>query len=466
MVPIGVFFVKETYLNMQNIFRVFLVFFIFFPLVLNAQEDPFEDLLTEKITNQNPVYKPVLGIGSGVFNFHGDVRNNYVNPVIGDFGYRFNVRTYLDTKRYYKLNLSFIYGEISGNQRSLTDPAENLNFRTDLVIFGAGIEYSFNQILKKKHFVLPYISFGIENIQFTPKGDIYDENKSPYFYWTDGTIRDISQVFEDTEISHILHRDYNYETDLRKMERDLGLGNYNKNTIAVPLDLGLNFKITERVSCKLGTTLHFTFSDYIDNVSSTGTSVVGKKGNDIFSYNYFILDFDLFSEPKTQIIEKYFAELDFDEVLYGDEDGDFILDAVDDCPGTPYNVAVDTLGCPLDDDKDGIPNYLDDELFSAPDAWVDDKGVTITEEEYLKRLLERSEAMSRELVKDYFETIGKGYVPKKVAEIPDKFKPLDKDSDGEISFEELLMAIDDYFDYKLEFTVEDIYELNNFFFNQ
>ena len=451
---------------MQNLFKGLLIIFIFSPFVLNAQEDPIEDLLTEKIINENPIYKPVLGIGSGVFNFYGDVQNNYINPVIGDFGYKFNVRTYLDTKRYYKLNLSFIYGEISGNQRSLSNPADNLNFKTDLVIFGANVEYSFNQIFKKNRFVLPYLSLGIENIQFTPKGDIYDINHSKYFYWTDGTIRDISQVYSDTEVSQIIYRDYNYETDLRKMERDLGYGNYNKNTMAIPLDLGLNFKISERVSCKLGTTIHFTFSDYIDNVSSTGSSVVGKKGNDIFNYNYFILDFDLFSEPKTQIIEKYFAELDFDEVLYGDDDGDFILDAVDECPGTPYNVAVDTLGCPLDDDQDGIPNYLDQEDFSAPGAWVDNDGITISEEEYLKRLLSRSEAMSRELVKDYFKTIGKGFTPRKVAELPEKFKMLDADADKEISFEELLKAIDDYFDYKLEFKVEDIYELNNFFFNQ
>ena len=34
-------------------------------------------------------------------------------------------------------------------------------------------------------------------------------------------------------------------------------------------------------------------------------------------------------------------------------------DSRDKCPGTPAGVAVDKDGCPLDSDKDGVPDYLD-----------------------------------------------------------------------------------------------------------
>src|SRR6056297_738218 len=105
------------------------LFLLFITSVLLAQdEDPVEELLNEEITIENPVYKPVIGIGSGVFNFHGDVRNNYINPVLGDFGYKFNVTTYIDSKRFYKLNIFVLIGEMSGNERSLTDSSRNLNF--------------------------------------------------------------------------------------------------------------------------------------------------------------------------------------------------------------------------------------------------------------------------------------------------------------------------------------------------
>ncbi len=50
--------------------------------------------------------------------------------------------------------------------------------------------------------------------------------------------------------------------------------------------------------------------------------------------------------------------------------------------------------------------------------------------------------------------------------IPEKFSNVDLDGDGYISFEELLQSVEQFFDGKLELTVEEIYELNNFFFSQ
>ena len=442
-----------------------LVFLFVFSLPLCAQD--VEDILNEKIQVENPVYKPVISLSSGVLSFYGDIHNNYFTPTIGDFGYRFTVTTFLDQNRFYKLNLFFLYGSLSANQQSLTDLSKNLNFRTDLTNFGITAEYDFNHLIPKSKFIHPYISAGIENIQFNPKGDLLDENGKRYYYWKDGTIRDVPYSASDLTNGEMLYRNYSYETDLRSMERKLyGLGSYSNSTFSIPVDAGLDFKISDRISCRLGTSFHFTFTDYMDNISSTGTSVKGKKGNDRFSYTYFSLQFDLFSQPKSKIVEKLFAELDFDDIMYGDEDGDFILDAVDQCPGTPAGVAVDTTGCPLDTDGDGIPDFQDKEPGTSPGAWVDDQGRTITEQQYLLTLLDRKDAMKREDIKDYFKSIGSGYVRKAVTEIPEKFRQLDKDKDGYISFDELLQCIDDYFDYKLKFTVEDIYELNNFFFEQ
>ena len=454
---------------MNRVFASLLIIFAFGFSVF-AQEDQIEDLLNEKVVNENPVYKPMIGVGSGVFSFLGDVKNNYHNPLLGDYGYKINVSTFVDAKRYLKFNLNFLYGQTSGNERSISDPTRNLNFKTDLVTFGINFEYSFNHFIQKKSLIRPYISLGIENLQFTPKGDIYtsiDDVKYEYQYWSDGSIRDIPEIMGDNSLSSVLYRDYSYETDLRQREKSLhNLGTYSKNTFALPIDLGINMRISDRVSLKLGSSLHYTFTDFIDNVSSTGTSTVGKKGNDMLLFNYFSLDFDLFSEPKTLIVEKMFAELEFDAVMFDDEDGDFILDAVDECPGTPYGIATDTLGCALDEDLDGIPDYLDKEVFSAPNAWVDNEGRTITEEDYLAKLLNRNDAMNRDELIAYLETIGKSYVKKSIEEIPEKFKNLDTDGDGYISFDELLQAIDNYFDQKLTLSVEDIYELNNFFFGQ
>ena len=432
-----------------------------------AQDEDIENLLQEEISNENPMYKPMISLGSGVFSYYGDIRNNYFTPSIGDFGYRIMVTTFLDLKKYYKLNLFFLYGKISANERSLTDLSRNLNFSTDIADFGISAEYNFEHFIPKNKFIHPYISAGIENIQFSPKADLLDEDGNMYYYWSDGTIRDLPAAANDINAGRLLYRNFTYETDLRTREKKLyGLGAYGTSTFSIPVDIGLNFKISDRVSCQLGSSLHFTLTDYLDNISSSGTSVKGKKGLDKFSYNYFAFQLDLFSQPQTQVVEKMFAELEFDSIMYDDEDGDFILDAVDECPGTPYGIATDSTGCPLDTDKDGIPDFRDKEPGTATGSWVDDNGRTITEETYLKTLLQRGDAMSREEIKNYFSTIGHGYVRKSVTEIPEKFKKLDTDGDGYISFEELLISIDNYFDYKLNFTVEDVFELNNFFFSQ
>jgi hypothetical protein len=445
---------------------IFSLVLLAIPVAVMAQED-IDSILNQKVLVENPVYKPVVAFGTGVFNFYGDVRNNFVNPVIGDFAYKVNISAFLDQKRNYKANFFFIYGQLSADQRSNTDLNENLNFRTDLVDFGINLEYGFGHIFKKWNSILPFVSVGIENIQFTAKGDLVNSSGQTYNYWSDGTIRDLAQSDPNSNLANQLYRDFAFETDLRQMEKDnYGLGKYSQNAFSLPIDAGLDFRISERVTCRLATSIHITTTDYLDNVSSEGTSYVGEKGNDFFTFSYFSLHFDLFSQPKTIIVEKMFAELEFDDVMFDDEDGDFIMDPVDDCPGTPYGTVVDSLGCPLDGDKDGIPDYLDKEPGSGPGVWVDADGKTIPEEAFLTSLMNRTDAMNRADVKAYFETIGKGYVRKAVTEIPEKFKKLDADKDGYIAFEELLQAIDSYFDFKLEFTVKDIYELNNFFFEQ
>ena len=144
-----------------------------------------------------------------------------------------------------------------------------------------------------------------------------------------------------------------------------------------------------------------------------------------------------------------------------------VQDFFDQCPFTPFGAEVNSEGCPLDDDQDGVPNFMDKELNTPIGAFINDEGVQLTEEEIIA-LCSPQEAVLREDVSYYLDRYivfsryrrGAGIV------IPDKFMPFDTDGDGIISFDELLQSIDAFFDFRTFLSKEDIYDFVEFFFNQ
>jgi hypothetical protein len=216
---------------------------------------------------------------------------------------------------------------------------------------------------------------------------------------------------------------------------------------------------------RLGASGHFTFTDLIDNVSWQGTGVKGNDMNDHFIFTYLTMHLDLFSEPSVRVEELKFAELeDFDYTMFEDEDRDGVIDASDDCPHTPSGVDVDTLGCPYDTDNDGVPDYIDREETTAKGAFADDYGVTMTEDEVIAKL-SFPDAVERKDLALYSAMLEAGN-RMTFGELPEKFHPLDSDRDSYLSFDELLKAIDDFFDYRSELNTDEVYRIINFFFAQ
>lgn len=433
-------------------------------IIAQADED-LDSLLRKEIIVENPVYKPVIGFGAGIMNFYGDVNNVFINPMVGNYTFRLNVSTFIDKERNFLGNFSLYAGALTGNERSFENPQRNLNFKSEIISFGINGEYNFGHIFKKETAVIrPFISAGVEVIVFNSKGDLIDSEGRTYYYWPDGTIRDIDEIYKNTYANNVLSRDWNYETDLR--EQNLyNLGNYNRSTFAFPVDIGIDFRVNSRVKMRLATSGHFTFTDLIDNVSWQGEGIVGDKRNDHFTFTYLTMHLDLFSDPKVRVEELMFAEIDdFDYTMFEDEDRDGVIDAADDCPGTPSGVNVDTLGCPYDNDDDGVPDYIDKEDATATGAFVDEYGVTMTEDEVIARL-DFSEAVERKDLALYYSILETGR-RMSFADLPDKFRSLDTDTDTYLSFDELLKAINDFFDYRSELNTDEVYRMINFFFAQ
>ena len=467
---------------MGNLKKIILVFAIITaglkPAHSQWTEEDIEAALLRIIEVENPVRMPVLGLGIGYFNFYGNVNDAFRSYSVGQPGYRVNVSMFLTKetkKQIVRANLVFMTGNLSGTQRFVPKEPDdnawlkNLNFKSNIYTFGVNMHYSFKPWLKGKFFE-PFISAGIETLQFDTKANFYlnGDVNMPYYYWTDGTIRDGSEITNKDD-AKIVSRDYKYETDLRKFTHE-DLGKYGQFTVAVPVDIGIDFNISYRVTLRAATSLHYAFTGFIDGKSSKANNpdFKGKKGNNMFTFSYVSLHLDLFSSRK-MILEHLLTVALEDEDLdlkYNDQDDDGVPDWWDECPDTPPGVEVDETGCPFDTDGDGVPDYLDREPNSRPGAIVDEFGVEITENTVVELL--NAEAIRRSDVATYLmmhkmqNRVRRG----ETLPIPDKFKRVDVNGDGYISFDELLKIINDFFDGNSNFTPNDIKELNDFFFEQ
>jgi hypothetical protein len=432
------------------------IFLCFASTVLAQQLDyDYETLLLqEEESTEGLAFKPILGAGMGTFSFFGDVNNYLRSPLYGLTSYRVSISRNLSKNFDFEFHGSF--GEVSGNEYNGNVNAVQ-NFKTSLFLGGVSLVYNFNHLLKRQRPIHPFIAIGAEILQFTPKGDYLDNNGNPYHYWSDGTIRDVEQGLG---VGNIINRDYKYETDLRDLDL-YNYGYYPKTSFAIPVDIGVHVTISDRVKCRIGTAVHLAMSDYIDNYKGGGTWK-----NDIVLNTYISLSFDMFSPADEIASVENFKNLKFTITDNEDSDGDGVDDFNDECPNTPQNVKVNFKGCPLDTDNDGVPDYMDKQNDTQSGSFaVGANGVKIMENHLIVMLYD-PDAVKRSEVKLYKRTTDAKQSDNEVKGIPEKFKQVDVNGDNYISHEELQEAIDAIFEMNSTLTPGDIYELQEFFFNQ
>jgi len=357
--------------------------FILFLLLVNSITANNKDSLKVEKKNSEPlefVFRPQLSMGIGMLTFYGDISSNNkgYHPTVSRIGH--SLRLINPISEYFELSFYLLFGQVSANERTVD---RNLNFNSHITTGGATLNYNFGHLLKRK-IINPYIQIGIESIEFLSKVDLKDKYGYTYHYWSDGIIRNIAENDPNAASAIEIYRDYNYESDIREENLD-GFGKYQERTFGVPIEIGANLHISDRVKLRVGTAIHFTFSDLIDGV--THESIGNRKGNDkndkmIFSQ--IAITYDLTLPKKDEEIQeieedpfKYYRE---DTI---DSDLDLIVDHADMCANTPAGLKpVDEFGCLLDGDKDGVPDYLDKELNTPDSVNVNEYGIAYTDEDY------------------------------------------------------------------------------------
>lgn len=363
-----------------------------------------EELYYEDDSGRDALFRPRVGLGTGIFTFFGDVNDdNRLHPFTSSLGYEFVASANLT--RYFNLNLKAFYGNIKINERGKEiegfDKTRNLNFKSEMFVGGVDVSYNFNHLYNRPGIIQPFVSAGVAFFNFDTKGDLTNENGVSYHYWDDGSVRLVAQ--EEADLLGIepdpVNRDHNYETDLRKADLD-SLGKYNTFSFAIPVSLGIDFRLSRRVGAKFSSTFYYTFTDNIDNVSSKGTGMrQGNKANDMFLFTSISVSYALGSNKESVKSNKlkYYQGTNFTALYFEDSDGDGVNDFDDLCAETPEGAKVDEFGCALDTDIDDIQNYRDDEASTPQGNIVTTRGVTLTDSMMLAAYID-SAALKRSLI--------------------------------------------------------------------
>ncbi len=326
--------------------------------------------------------KPRLEVGIGRLAFYGDVGSSFSqsNPLLGPVGAHFRLGTPLN--EYLDFDAFALYGRLVMNE---TAGPRHLNFSSRITMMGASLSYNFSHLLKPGSPVAPYVSLGIAGFEFLSKTDLHDSDGNRYHYWSDGTIRNLPESAPNANEAFEIQRNYIYDTDIRKLDAD-GLGPYPERSWAIPVGAGVTLNLTDQVRLRVGTEMHFTFTNYIDGITEQSIGVrQGNSSNDRFMYTTAALSYDFAVKGKKKKIREHYKGVDFLALELEDEDGDGVPDFKDECPGTPEGVKVDSRGCPIDSDGDGVPDYRDLEPDTPRGAFVDEHGVAISDDTFAMR---------------------------------------------------------------------------------
>jgi hypothetical protein len=399
-----------------------------------------------------------VSAGGGVLTFNGDIgkgKNVSAYTYIKG-GYYLNIEKRF-AKNYLGASLNIMLGKLAMGERS-TDVTRNRNFESSLTQLGLNLTAYLQN--KKDLPLIPYFTTGFSFASLNAKTDIKYHGDSLYYYWTDGSIRNLPQIPGSEYFAKHIERDYIYESKLDSAAT---------SAMSLPIGIGVKMRLNRNIEANLGATYRLTFSNNIDGV---------KGGvNDKYLFSYFSLTYNITRKSKEAREKEKAATGIFALLEKQDSDGDGVNDNIDICPGTPKGAKVDSKGCPIDSDEDGVPDYLDKEPNTQKGALVDAEGKTLTDAMILEKAMQDSIASERvnifmneptlaTLKKLDTEIQKKKQTSGANVKIPAKFLSADKNHDGIISSAEISAVIDEFFEGTNDYTVEKIHELIDFFFEQ
>jgi hypothetical protein len=417
--------------------------------------------------SERKINLPSIGIGGGIISYRGNIGDNKVLTPFSSGFMGFNV---LIQERigFFGFSLNVLKGKVSASERSL---ARNLNFESPILDASFNLSFHFDNgfILPKTALIAPYLSIGVGYLSFKPKADLKDKDGNYYYYWSNGSIRDISETdLQNKSKAKVITRDYVYETDLPAAGDSLNNDNipYSYTSLTLPITGGIMFKLSPSFHVNMGASYYIAQTDWIDNVSTQSKGIrKGTNPHDSYLYTFVGIQYNL-GQGKKAGDQTESNNKTLDALVKDDSDKDKVQDIFDDCPDTPEGVKVNSKGCPLDSDGDGIPDHLDKEPNTKKGKIVNANGVTLqddslaVEHEASIRVVPGNENSQK------IQNNSQGSNTSENNGMPEKYKAIDLNNDGKISTDEINSAIDNFFEGNTKLTIEGIYGLIDYFFEQ
>ncbi|MFN0204293.1 MAG: OmpA family protein [Bacteroidia bacterium] len=236
----------------------------------------FADVQAQTSSPITPANRWTIQVGSGTLLYLGDVAYKFpagrMTPNL-HFGIE---------RRFSKglaLNASLTKGNITANDRLsaggklLQDNpnfSRSLNFKTKITSGFASLYYYANNgyLLSETATVYPFLFAGAGITRFQVFVDQFfgdKNNYNRYYYWSDGTIRDLP---EGSSIpANIKKQDGIFETEVTSLKTE---NTIEPNTaITLPVGVGLGFRFSDNWSAHIASSMMFMFTDNLDGVGGT-----------------------------------------------------------------------------------------------------------------------------------------------------------------------------------------------------
>lgn len=135
-------------------------------------------------------------------------------------------------------------------------------------------------------------------------------------------------------------------SDINNMER-----NYTGGAGVLTGGVGVQVNINEKLGLRFQSLSNYVFNDILDGSPFTAPVHTRWKNNDMYMYHSIGIVYTL---PMDLGIGRSTGPR-----VLKDSDGDGVPNKFDKCPNTPQGWIVDSVGCPLDTDLDGVYDHAD-----------------------------------------------------------------------------------------------------------